>query len=220
MSTTRVGTDEVTLDVGLVVIHARNPIADWRVREFCRNAIYFEGHKYFLLQRNKAERPFAARYTLAPWPGDLHEESPRSFIYDEDFVAGRDARFFTERRHSVVWHLLLPAYPLLGLCWTGVKERVLWPIGFVPASITGASVMFVFCITLLDAIFFGYLGGGVVIRSLGAEALGGWAVLADFLLIGLLALDCVIRTDQLLHAETPVPDGFLEWIFQRFQRSD
>ena len=218
MHTTNVGSDELRFERDLVVIHARNPIADWRVREFCRNAIYFEGHKYFLLQRNKAERPFAARYTLAPWPDDLHEESPRSFIYDEDFVASRDAGFFTERRRSVAWHLLLPVYPLLGLCWTGVKERVLWPIGFVPTSITSASVMLVFCITFLDSIFFGYLGGGVVIRSLGAEALGGWAVLADFLLIGLLALDCMVRFGQLLEGEEPVPDGFLEWVFRRFQR--
>lgn len=218
MRTTYVGSDEVRFEGDLVVIYARNPITDWSVREFCRHAIYVEGRKHFLLQRNKARRPFAARYTLAAWPDDLREESPRSFIYDAEFVAGRDAGFFTERRRSVAWHLLLPFHPLLGLCWSGFKERVLWPIGFVPCSITSASVMLMFCFTFCDAIFFGYLGGGIFIITLGASALDGWVMAVDLFIIGLLSLDCAMRFGQLLHGDTPVPDGFLEWLFRRLRR--
>jgi hypothetical protein len=101
-----------------------------------------------------------------------------------------------------------------------LKECVLWPIGFVPVSITSASVMLVFCAAFFDAILFGYLGGGVVIRMFGAGAFGGWARLVDFLMIGLLGLDCMVRFGQLLEGSEPVPDGFLEWIFRRFRLRD
>ena len=217
MRVINVGTDEVRFERETVVILARKPIVDWSVREFCRQAIHIEGRKYFLVQRNKAQPPFAASYTLAAWPEELREESPRSFTYDEKFVTTRDAHFSTESRRTIAWHLLLPVYPLLGLCWSGVKERVLWPIGFVPTSITSASVMFVFCLTFCDALFFGYLGGGIFIRMVGVGALHGWAIAVDLFIIGLLALDCALRFGQLLNGDTPVPDGFLEWLGRIFR---
>jgi len=72
--------------------------------------------------------------------------------------------------------------------------------------------MLIFCLTFCDAIFFGYLGGGVIIRCFGASALYGWAVLVDLLVIALLSLDCALRFGQIFRDDTPVPDGFLEWL--------
>jgi len=210
-----VGSDKVILDGSRVIIDAVRPIRDWSVREFCHHPIFFQGEKYFLVGKRRVGKPYAIRYELHAWPEDLHEASTVEFTYDADFVAARDRGARLDHVHTLLWYALLPVYPLLGLCWSGIKERVLWPIGFVPTSITGASVMFMFCFTFCDAIFYGFLGGGVVIKVFGAAALGGWAVLADLLLIGLLTLDCALRFSQLLRGDDPVPDGFLEWLFRR-----
>jgi len=123
MDVIQVGGDEVRILPDHVQIHARHPIADWSVRDFCRHPIYFSGQKYYLRQRRAAMPPRAACYELVPWPADLHEESPVSFTYDEEFVARRDIEFRTEKQRTVLWHVLLPLYPFLGLCWSGFKEK-------------------------------------------------------------------------------------------------
>src|ERR1035437_1711788 len=158
-----VGPDTVTFDGEIVVIQARREIPDWKVREFHRHAIYFQGRKYFLRNRGKARPPFAFEYKLAPWPDDLHEQSIRSFIYDEESVAARDASAGREQRRHLAWCFLVPFYPFLGFCWSGFKERVLRPIGFLPQSITSASTILTLGVVLVDGIMFGYLGGGVVV---------------------------------------------------------
>lgn len=215
MHTITVGSDVVEVAADHLLINARHPMVEWRIREFCRQPIYLQGQKFYLRNRRKAAPPFAIRYELAPWPEDLRDESPESFRYDEAFVAARDAEFRSERHRTALWYVLLPVYPLLGLCWSRFKENVLWPIGFVPVYITSASMTLVFCAVFLDAIFFGFLGGGLLMNILGPTALGGWAVVADLGLIGILALDCALRFSQLLNNQTPVPDGFLEWLWPK-----
>ena len=59
---------------------------------------------------------------------------------------------------------------------------------------------------VIIAIFF------VLMSAFGARALNGWVVLADLLLVGLLALDCMMRFSQLLEGEAAEPFGFLEWM--------
>lgn len=215
MSTINVGSDVVEVAADYILIKARHPIVDWRIREFCRQPIYIQDQKFYLRNRRKAASPFAIQYELAPWPEDLHDESQVSFRYDEFFVAARDAEFHAERKRTALWYILLPLYPVLGLCWSRFKENVLWPIGFVPTYITSASVMLVFCAMFLDAIFFGFLGRGVIIATFGAQAFGGWAVVGDMAVVGVLGLDCALRFSQLLNNETPVPDGLFEWLFPR-----
>jgi hypothetical protein len=215
MQTISVGSDLVEVADDHIVIDARHPFVDWRIREFCRQPIFFGGQKFFLRNRHKGIAPYAIRYELEPWPADLHDESSVSFIYDESLVAERDQAFKAHRQRTALWYLLLPLYPLLGLCWSQFKENVLWPIGFVPFSITSASVFLVFCVVFLDAIFLGFLGGGVVVALFGIQALGGWAFAADLLLIAVLTLDCVTRFSQLLRDDTPVPAGLLEWLWPK-----
>lgn len=212
MESVQVGSDLVEVANDRVFINARHPFVDWRIREFCRQPIFFMEQKFFLRQRHKGHAPHAIRYELEPWPEDLHEESTAKFVYDEAAVLERDAAFKSQSRRTALWYLLLPLYPFLGLCWSGFKENTLWPIGFVPVYVSSASVFLVFCATFLYALFFGLLGSGVMIATFGINGLGGWAFAADLLMIAVLALDCVSRFSQLLRDDTPVPDGFLEWL--------
>jgi hypothetical protein len=212
MQTVAVATDLVEITDDGLVIHARHPIPDWSIREFCRQPIFFAGQKYYLRSRQDGRAPFAVIYDLAPWPADVFEESGAKFVYDEEFVLQRDAEFGTERTRTIIWYLLLPLYPVLGLCWSRFKERVLWPLGFVPSAITSASIMLMFCVVFCDAILFGFLGGGLVIRLVGFGALGDWAFVMDLLLIALLAFDCAVRFSQLLRDDSQVPYGLLEWL--------
>jgi len=211
----QVGSDKVILDGYRISIDAKHPIEDWSVREFCHHPIYFEGWKYILIGKRRIPKPYAMRYELQAWPEDLHEASTREFTYDEDFVAARDAQFSAEQRHTVLWCFLAPLYPFLGFCWSGFKERVLWPIGFVPSSITKVSVMIGFSFLIAETILYGWLGGGML--PLVTHRTFHWFIhdVPDAVLIVLLACDCVKRFDQLFRGDVTVPDGFLEWIFRR-----
>lgn len=216
----QVGSDKVILDGRRVLIDAKYPITDWTPREFCHHAIYFEGWKYLLVGKRRIAKPFAVRYELHAWPEDLHEASTVSYIYDAEFVAARDAQFHGERRRGALGYALMPLYPLLGLLWSGVKERWLWPLGFVPVYITSASVMFMFCLIVLEAVFYGWLNGGLVVLLTGKSF--DWIVhdWIDAALMLLGGLDCAVRFGQLFRDDKPVPDGFLEWLWPKWSQSD
>ncbi|MEY4387714.1 MAG: hypothetical protein RLY20_2997 [Verrucomicrobiota bacterium] len=217
----QVGSDKVILDGHRILIDAKHPILDWSVREFCHHPIYFEGWRYLLVGKRRIAKPFAIRYELHSWPEDLHESSSISFTYDEAFVAARDAQLHQEQRHEALWFLLLPLYPLLGLCWSRFKERVLWPIGFVPTSITSASVLFVFVLLVVEAVFYGWLQGGLFLiltrRSFDWWIIHDWV---DLLLMFALGWDCSVRFRQLFLEDTPVPDGLFEWIWPKRHNAD
>jgi len=212
MRTIPVGSDLVEVGEYHIVIHARHPIADWKIREFCRQPIYFKGQKFVLRNRLHGKAPHAVQYELVPWPEDLHDESSASFVYDEQLVAQRDADFKAERQRTVLWYFILPLYPLLGLFWSGFKRDVLSPLGFVPTSITSASVLFIFLAVFVDAMFLGFLGGGILMVLFGVTALGGWIIVADLLVIAAFLLDCAVRFSQLLQGDAAEPFGLLEWL--------
>lgn len=208
----QVGSDKVLLDGRRVIIDAMRPITDWSVREFCQHPIYFEGWRYLLVGKRRATKPFAVRYELHAWPENLHEASPISFTYDADFVAARDAAVRLEQQRTFAWYLLLPLYPVLGLFWSRFKERRLWPLGFVPTSITSASVMLMFCLLVAEGIFYGWLNGGFVVLLTGKSF--DWIVhdWLDAALMLVLGWDCAIRFGQLFRDDKPVPDGLFEWL--------
>jgi hypothetical protein len=217
-----VGPDCAIIQDDILHIYARRAMPDWTVREFQRQAIFFQGRKYYLRLAEPAPRPYAARYELAPWPEDLHEQSNRSFAYDEAFVAERDRQALAQGARSLGHACLLPFYPFLGFFWSGFKDRALAPLGFVPASVTSASVLLEFLLMILQGILFGYLGGGLIAQTLSRCLLhpgtyGGSGAVLDLALLAVLAVDCAVRYSQGLRGDER-PDGFLEWLLKPFRR--
>ena len=205
-----VGSDRVWIRSEHLVIEAAEPM-DWPVREFCRVPIYFEARKYYLRSKTEAEAPFVVRYELCPWPGDLKDESTRSVLYDLEYVTERDEAAKWRRRFDAIHLLLLPFYPLLGLCWSGFKNRVLHPVGFEPRSITSASVVLIFNLCLLEGIFVGWLQGGLLLWWFG----NGNLRIVDKAVLLLLALDAGWRYHQLLQSDVDEYLGFCEWLCPR-----
>lgn len=209
----RVGSDRVCVGEDRVVIEAAE-LMDWPLREFCRVPIFFEGRKYFLHRLGQAEKPYAKRYELCPWPANLHEESPRTVCYDTAYVANRDQLARQQRRFDRLHLLLLPLYPFLGLCWSGLKNGLLNRIGFEPRSITAASVALAFNLLILEGIFVGWLRGGLLLVLLGNARLQA----ADLALMALLAGDTVARYSQLLKTDVQRHWGFCEWMIPARRR--
>ena len=100
-------------------------------------------------------------------------------------------------------------YPLLGLCWSRFKLRVLSPLGFEPVSITGASVMLVFAYFMLEGIFVCYFRLGFLALIFSRS----WLLWMDYLLFVLLPIDCAVRYGKILEGQDS-PPGFLEWAYK------
>jgi hypothetical protein len=204
---TQVGPDRVHVGRERIVIEAAHPM-DCPVREFCKVPIYFEGRKYYVRNHSTAPQPFAKRYELWPWPADLHEESNRSVIYSEAYVAERD-RAAQKQRSGAVQHALLSAfYPLLGLFWSGFKNQTLLKLGFEPRSITSASVMLIFSLFVLEGVFVGWFGTGILVwlfHGMSSRNL-------DWILLVVMGADTVMRYSQLQDLDTQRHWGFCEWI--------
>jgi hypothetical protein len=212
-----VGKDCLTITDDLVYIDAAREMGDWQVREFQRNPIYVGEHKFFLRGKVPAQRPFAMRYILERWPEDTHCDSAlRSFTYDEEFVRERDAEHAARGRYGVLGKALIPLYPLLGFLWSGAKTRLI-PAGFVPRSITMASVVFCTCLMLLQGAFL-CMRLGFFTLAFGDIGIFDFALLmADYALIGLMLIDCVLRFDQHIK-DVEDPWGFCEWLIAPFRR--
>lgn len=211
-----VGVDKVWAEGETIFILSTREMQEWRIREFQRMPIYFRGSKYYLRNKTQAMRPFVVRYELAPWPQDFHDQSSRFVTYDEDYVAQREAGSRSEVKAEWVRSCLLPFYPFLGFLWSGFKERVLMRYGFLPISITSASVMLAFHFWVLEGVFAGWLRGGLLMAVFSSPALA-WL---DFALLPVLGLDCVVRCNQLLRGEVESPYGFLEWLWPAKKESD
>jgi hypothetical protein len=205
-----VGSDRVWIDGEHLMIEAAEPM-DWPVREFCKVPIYFEGRKYYLRGKTQAESPFAARYELWPWPIDLKDQSTRSVFYDLEYVTDRDEAAKRRRRFDTTHFLLLPFYPLLGLCWSSFKNRVLQPVGFEPRSITWASVVLIFNLCIIEGIFVGWLQGGLLLWWFGSGNLRS----VDVAVLLVLALDAAWRGHRLLKSDVQEHLGFCEWVWPR-----
>lgn len=188
------GPDLVRIEDGVLVIYSKRDMSDWVVREFKRPAIWFKGHKFYLRAKSAAEKPFCWRYTLWPWTAEMLEMPSYEIDYDEDYVRAREAEFKDGATMDAVHWSLMPVYPLLGFLWSGVKDW-LQDYGFNPRSVTSASVMLEFGITLFLGIYVGWLGG---------------ASFFNHLLLLVLAMDVVVRYDAVL-GDKPRQLGFLEW---------
>ena len=145
----KVGPDRVTFSGNQVLIDAAHEMADWKVREYARIPIYFRDQKYFLRQKTAAQRPYAQRYVLEPWPEDNQEMARSTLVYDEETVAQREAEINGGRIDDLARAALLLVYPLLGMLWSGTKEKLV-RFGFVPRSITGVSIFASFALALLQ----------------------------------------------------------------------
>ena len=211
----KIGPDRAGFEGELLIIDARRAIPEWSVREFNRQAIYFRDKKYYLRRQSPGQPPFAMRYELAPWPADQPEQSIQFSVYDKDLVARRDRAAAGSFWQNVAWALLLPFFPVLGFLWSGVKTRVLQPLGFSPRSLTGISTFLTFAFVLPDLIFLAWLRGGILHLFLAEDlyhpsrTVFWW----DLGLLAVLVLDCLVRYHQVLRGDD-VPDGFLEWMFK------
>jgi hypothetical protein len=215
-----IGPDQVWYLSHSVVIYALREMPDWEVRGFQRIPIYYQKQKFYLHSIGPGKPPHAVRYELKPWPENLHDESKLYFTYDEAFVAERDRDHQTDRRESFLHYALMPLYPVLGLCWSGFKERVLGRYGFKASSITKASLVILFGIGLVEAIFLLILQGGYLEMVVGPRLLGIVPTRGlDIFLFFAAPADCLIRYSQILRGDD-CPDGFLEWLFRWNRRRE
>ena len=196
-----IGRDKVCLEPERLIIHAVEPM-DLPIREFCRVPVYFEGQKYYVRSKSVGERPRGVVYELWPWPPELQEASTRPVFYDEAYVIERDKMAATRRQQARLHLVLLPLYPLLGLCWSRFKNQVLGALGFEPGSITKASIFLTFNAFIVDGIFVGWLGGGIV-----GVRVWDWALLL------LLGADAALRYGQSLKLDVEHYWGICEWMW-------
>lgn len=201
-----VGRDKVLIYDDKVVILAANEM-DWPLREFCRPPIYFRGCKLYLREKSPAEAPYVMRYELWGWPENLHEESPHSVLYDEAYVQDRDAEAAREKFHARGRGFLVWFYPLLGFLWSSCKEKHLVPFGIRAISATRMSIALAFNLMILEGVFAGWLGRGLLAAAFDDRDV----IVIDWIALFALGLDSLFRYSQLLHGEAQYPWGFFEW---------
>ena len=203
----KIGPDEVAFEGERLLIRAAEPM-DWPVREFCKVPIFFQGQKYYLRAKHKTEQLRPVVYELWPWSADMREASPCTVVYDAAYVIERDKAAAKGRRHQRHYLILVPLYPLLGLLWSGFKNRVLGPLGFEPGSITKISILLTFNLFIAEGIFVGWLAGGILTYCL------GWSTmrLVDCALTLVLGVDSAMRFGQSLKFDVDEHWGFCEWL--------
>lgn len=224
-----IGRDQVCVTDDQVVIDARHGFVDWDVREINHVPIYFEDKKFYLVEKRKAQPPFAVRYVLLAWPEDLSTCAKGFHAYDEETVAARDAHHRGGQRDDLIRAALLPLYPFLGFLWVGPQRR-LTRFGFAPHALSGASIFTGFCLLFAQGVFAVVLIN-TSIRS-GKVMLGGFisalasghplklgpvsipVMLIDILFIVSLLADVAIRYTEYLR-EDEWAGGFLEWLKPR-----
>jgi hypothetical protein len=205
---------------------------DWEVREMNPPPVYFDDKKYQLVDKRRAERPYAMRYTLQPWPEDLVSTTKLFHAYDAEAVNERDGGASSGARDELIRAFMMPFYPFLGMLWSGTQKR-LTRFGFVPHAISGISIFITFCLAFGQGIFAvvmlnaslrsGKMMIGGMIRALAAGDnlhIGPVAipiVWLDVLLALALVADFAIRYTNYLR-EDQWAGGFLEWLVPRSLR--
>jgi hypothetical protein len=225
----QVGPDRVTIKENEVIIQAKHRMEEWKVRELNPWPVYFNDNKYNLVQCRKAEKPYEASYVLVPWPANLITTAKGFYNYDMDAVAERSATRRTGQVDDAGKAFLLPLYPFLGLCWSGVQQR-LSRFGFVPHAITGISIFIVFALIFAEGIFAivsingslrsGHLMVGGFLRAMSGHDnmhFGRISIpigLLDCILVVTMMADVATRYTYYLR-EHDWAGGFLEWIVNR-----
>jgi hypothetical protein len=227
-----VGPDRVTISETEAVIEARHPMLDWDVREMNPVPVYLEDKKYVLIEKRKAEAPYAVRYLLHPWPMYHQTNADIFHAYGPDIVAERDACVRTGNLEDLGRAFLMPFYPVLGLLWSGAQNRLV-RFGYVPRSITGFSIFTVFSLLFGQAVFAlillnsalrtGKIVIGGFLRAVATSdhiALGPVNISITFLDVLLAVALCVdvIGRYSLYLRDDQWSGGFLEWIFSRRKR--
>lgn len=226
--TLKIGPDVVTISGEKVTIEAKHAMADWQVREFSPMPIYFRDKKYMLRRKEAAQKPFAMRYYLEPWPEGTAAGNI-TFTYDAETVKQREGDVRGGHVDDVGRAGLLFLYPFLGMVWSRPKEG-LRRFGFDARGITGISIFAVFGLVLLDLVFcktliFRSLKAGDVVLGGMLRAFSGIDTLEfgpvairmlwlDIALFVLMFADVLVRYSHHLGGEEPYW-GFLEWMFPR-----
>lgn len=208
MASLQIGSDQVTFESDCVIIHATESM-DWPIREFCKVPIWFRDQKYYLRSKQTGQPPHAMIYELAPWPADLHDQSPKHITYDESYVTERNRLAGSVRKHDRAYYILVLFYPLLGLAWSGFKNRTLARCGFDPQSITSASIFLIFSLCVLETVFVGWLRAGFFAYLFHSATI----VAVDWILLLLFGFDSVIRYARLLRDDMDKRWGFCEWLW-------
>jgi len=230
----QIGPDQVTISDREVLIEAKREMPDWQVREFKVIPIYFEDKRYFLAEKRRAEPPYAFHYVLRPWPEGHIDAAALFHTYDAEAVAERDLAHRSGQQEELARLSLLPLYPFLGFLWSG-PQRKLIRFGFLPQSITGASIFTGFCVMLLQGAFTavmvnisartGKLMLGGMIRAFAGQdhfhigPIGIPVALLDCLLLLALLADVPVRYSLYLKEEEWA-GGFLEWMVPRSWRKN
>ena len=225
----KVGPDQVTISDTEVVLEVKHEMPDWEVRDLNPVPIYFEDKKYFLLEKRKAQPPYAIRYLLHPWPEGQSTSAKLFHTYDADAVKERDANRRSSNLDEVFHACLMPLYPLLGLLWSRTQQK-LTRFGFVPHLISGVSVFTVFCLAFGQGVFAvvtvnatirtGKIMVGGMIRALSSSDfihLGPVNIpigLIDGLMVIAFISDVAVRYSHYLR-DDQWSGGFLEWLFRR-----
>jgi len=227
--TIKVGPDQVLIREQEVIIDAKRPLRNWDLREINHEPIYFEDRKYYLVEKRKAQPPFAVRYVLVPWPVDLTTCAKGFHSYDAETVATRDAHHRVGQCDDLIRSLLIPFYPVLGFAWLGTQKR-LTRFGFAPHSMSGASIFTGFCFLFAQAVFAvvlintslrtGKIVLGGFIRAMApgdSFHLGPISIpitLVDIAVVAALLADVLMRYNEYLR-EDEWAGGFLEWLKPR-----
>jgi hypothetical protein len=194
----RIGPDEVVIaDDGVVVLSPAD--MRWPVREFCRVPIWFRETRYYLRSKEFEATHQRYVYRLCHWPADHAQASSETIVYDDQYVAERDADSALTRNKERMRLFLLLFYPFLGMFWSDFKNRVLSPLGFASDSITRLSVFVSFNIFYVVGVFVGWLGG--------RDSLLLWGIMIIF------GLDTFVRYSQSLKFDVQRHWGFLEWLW-------
>jgi hypothetical protein len=205
-ATLSVGADRVVRNGGEITIQARVPMAGWEARRFRRAAIVFRGRRYRIVSRTL--RPDgSADYVLEPWPSGLADEPAAEIVYDDAYVAARDAALARQERAAAANVLFLPFTPFVGFLWSGAKRRVHERFGIHPRSATEMSVWLEFGLLALAAAL---LSIHVMAGAFGPSPLPGGVLLAVAALVG---PDAVVRYGSALD-ESMEPPGLYEWLFR------
>ena len=224
-----VGGDRVTIGPGQAIIEARHPLPDWEVREDNYVPVYLREKKYYLVEKRKAEEPYAVRYLLHPWPEYIATNATGFLSFDTEMVLARDVHRRSDHIDDLGHAFLMPFYPLLGFLWSGMQHRLV-RFGFVPHVITGFSIFVAFSLAFGQAVFAmvllnsslrtGTVMVGGFIRALANSdqvLLGPVAVsagLIDGLILVALILDTFVRYARYLR-DDQWAGGFLEWVIPR-----
>jgi hypothetical protein len=196
-----VGSDYVRREGDYLVIYSSADMPDWYAREFRKQAIFFEGLRFFVAEKTVVgEKEF--RYALSPWPEDLQDMPSRVVHYDEDFVRARD-RALREMRKDQYWELILFLIkPLIGFLPSSYKLRIQGKYGIDPEQATAYSLWIEYMLLFVD-------GGLLVIGSF-------TTIFNIFYLIGIIFLllpDVIVRYNNSLKDEK-ILYGFYEWLFK------